>query len=505
MDSLKDPIFSSTVGMAYQPTARLFSVLTTLLVVCIYDYLTSVISKIYLFHTVCAVFGLSFFVLASYLADPMDGLGNVERSPDRYLGWICYFAIESYGSLMVALFWSFTNTIMDLEQAKGAYGMIISVAQIGAVLGSAVARNATIIGIPKLFVLVSLNIFSISLAMKMYSLMFRDTKTQTRCRSSTETDEIVVSSSRDNLNGVSSYSDVSTQVDDVAASMAVAIAWLTRVRVGFTDALKRFFGGFYDGLMLIIRHPYVTLLLFVATLDEIIVAMLDYQFKLLASVSTSSVPTASGLVHAGGEGDSSRFAQLLGNFGVLTNVTSFIFAFFGFSFLVRKLGVRLTLLIFPMCLFLTVIITNLVPNLWVLFIFLSTMKSMIFSLHDPVKELLFMPTSEAIKFKAGAWINVFGSRFAKACGSFVVTFAHGDVHRLRVLVEMPCIIISIVFMGCVYKAGLDFDYLTTNKIVVGREPCAIPLFSNPSDRTSSQSSRCRSDESELLELEPLQN
>jgi len=28
-------------------------------------------------------------------------------------------SIEAYGSLMVALFWSFTNSIMDLEQAKG--------------------------------------------------------------------------------------------------------------------------------------------------------------------------------------------------------------------------------------------------------------------------------------------------------------------------------------------------------------------------------------------------
>jgi len=407
---------------------------------------------------------MTFFVLATYLADPVDGLANVERSPDRYLGWICYFAIESYGSLMVALFWSFTNTIMDLEQAKGAYGMIISVAQIGAVLGSAVATNATVIGIPKLFVLVSLNILSISLAMKLYSLMFRDRDTQKRCRTATE-------SELSELLGPSTGSNRGPPRQE-----NVVIGWVVQFKIGLTSTIRKFCGGFYEGLMLIIRHPYVMLLLFVATLDETIVAMLDYQFKLLASVSTSSTPTDPSLVHSGDEGDSSRFAHLLGNFGVLTNLTSFIFAFFGFAFLIRKLGVRFALLIFPTCLFLTVIITNLVPNLWVLFVFLSTMKSMIFSLHDPVKELLFMPTSDAIKFKAGAWINVFGSRFAKACGSFVVTFAHGDIHRLRVLVEMPCIIISIVFMGCVYKAGLDFDYLTSKNITVGLEPIEKTMY-----------------------------
>lgn len=48
--------------------------------------------------------------------------------PNRYIGWVCYFSVEAYGSLMVAIFWSFTNSIMDLEQAKGTdntYAIII--------------------------------------------------------------------------------------------------------------------------------------------------------------------------------------------------------------------------------------------------------------------------------------------------------------------------------------------------------------------------------------------
>lgn len=51
------------------------------------------------------------------------------------MGWVSFVAIESYGSLAVALFWSFTNATVDLEAAKASYGLVIAGAQIGAILG----------------------------------------------------------------------------------------------------------------------------------------------------------------------------------------------------------------------------------------------------------------------------------------------------------------------------------------------------------------------------------
>jgi AAA family ATP:ADP antiporter len=123
---MKDPVFVSTVGMEYQPIAKVFSVLITLFVVCIYDFLTSLVSKPILFYIVSGFYGITFMIIAALLSDSDIGLENKNKSPQRLLGWIAYVTIESYGSLMVALFWSFTNSIMDLEQAKGAYGLIIS-------------------------------------------------------------------------------------------------------------------------------------------------------------------------------------------------------------------------------------------------------------------------------------------------------------------------------------------------------------------------------------------
>jgi AAA family ATP:ADP antiporter len=46
LDSLKDPILTKTVGIEYQPTAKFCSVITTMIVVCIYDYSRLKLNKI---------------------------------------------------------------------------------------------------------------------------------------------------------------------------------------------------------------------------------------------------------------------------------------------------------------------------------------------------------------------------------------------------------------------------------------------------------------------------
>ena len=76
LDSLKDPILVDTVGIEYQPYAKFSSVITTLVVVCIYDYLTSVVSKHTLFHIISGAFGTHMLVLAGLLSDPTIGLPN---------------------------------------------------------------------------------------------------------------------------------------------------------------------------------------------------------------------------------------------------------------------------------------------------------------------------------------------------------------------------------------------------------------------------------------------
>lgn len=427
LDSLKDPVLSTINGIEYQPLAKLGSVVVTLIITFVYEYATTKLRKLELFHFVSSVFGLAFLCISALLSDPSYGLKIEPKGPQNFVGWLAYFLIEAYGSLMVALFWSYTNSIMNLEEAKGAYGLIISVAQIGAILGSTMATQATKFGIPILFLLGSMTIFGISLLMKVYIIVLprRKSKSQT-------------SKKMDYLS--------STNMDTTLEGPAV----------------ERRSGGAFEGLSLVLRHRYTLLILGVSCVYEVVVTILDYQFKVLGAASVQHTPKDA----AGGDQHENEFALLLGHFGQMTNVFSFFVSLFGFSFLVNRLGVRTSLMIFPALLFAGVIITNLLSSLWVLFVVVSLIKALIFSFHDPVKELLYIPTSEAIKFKAKAWIDVFGARSAKALGSFICYSAFGDAATLRTVGELPCIIASVAVITLAYLAGSEFQRLVDNGIVI---------------------------------------
>jgi ATP/ADP translocase len=491
-DSLKDPILTNIVGIEYQPTAKFISVATTLCIVCLYDYLSSLVSKPNLFHIIAIVFGVIFICLSALIGDPSTGFDNKDRGPHRWTGWCAYFFTEAYGSLMVALFWSFTNSIMNLEEAKGAYGLILSIAQLGAISGSTLAANAPSIGISQLYLIGAMHIFCVSLLIKIYNIVYReDTSIRSRVRSISEHED-------DDDHDTNADSDAAAErkearaelqarirqqtIDSPAAasnqdlsSTEVVVASVTYASVTAVQVVRwciRGFSGFYEGLTLIFQHTYTLKLLGVSVLFEIVVTVLDYEFKLMGAHSVEHY-TEHLLLDAVKEGMDThysaeeKFAHLLGMFGQLTNSLSLLVALFGFSYLLRRLTVQVALLIFPVILFLSVILSNLVPTLSVMFAILTVLKALIFSLNEPVKELLYQPTSDAIKFKAKAWIDVFGCRLAKAVGSLITGYAAGDVVKLRLISEIPCIILSLLIVCLSWSIGKDFHQLIESNTVIG--------------------------------------
>ena len=98
LDSLKDPILTKFVGIEYQPVAKFCSVVTTLIVVCLYDFSTSIFSKQTLFHIIASIFGMLVLIMAAELGDPETGLSSsknsaIDKGPHRIIGWVCYFTI----------------------------------------------------------------------------------------------------------------------------------------------------------------------------------------------------------------------------------------------------------------------------------------------------------------------------------------------------------------------------------------------------------------------------
>lgn len=196
LDSLKDPILGALTDNnleTHQPPAKLFSVCTTLALVCFLEYFShekkrqhqlekirsdqevleaggswhrmpiesnpvsdgdeaddAVPSSIFALIGLpyCLAFGIMAYLLqfnpnVALTDGPEVTFGTNPQRLWATLGYFIFAAIESYGSLSVAAFWSYTNSNLSLEDAESFYGPIIAIAQLGAICGSSMVVAET--------------------------------------------------------------------------------------------------------------------------------------------------------------------------------------------------------------------------------------------------------------------------------------------------------------------------------------------------------------------------
>lgn len=229
--SLKDPIFVALVGIEYQPRAKILSLLIIFPLIMFYSKLVDLFSKTMLFYLFSG-FYILFFVSTGFLLQTGTwGLGaGAATGPNNALGWMLYVAIESFGSMMVAIFWSFANSIYKTEEAKKAYPIILFMAQCGAVAGPTVVTYSAEIGIANIIFGSGILIATIPLFVRWYAVLHKH--------------ELEVKEKRDG---------------------------------------KQHHAGLFEGVRIIATNPYVLGILGVSTIHESIHTVLDYQMKYVAS------------------------------------------------------------------------------------------------------------------------------------------------------------------------------------------------------------------------------
>lgn len=175
MRPLKDGIFLKMVGKQYLAWAKMTSVFIIVPLALIYAKLVDMVEKQKLFYVICTAY-MSFFLIASLmLRHPTIGLANTVPSPDRILGWFVYLSIESFGTLVIALFWSFVASNTKTTSAKKGYGLIIFCAQVGTILGPLMATQAISWGIPLLALITAIGIFLVPVLIKVFITVYPST------------------------------------------------------------------------------------------------------------------------------------------------------------------------------------------------------------------------------------------------------------------------------------------------------------------------------------------
>jgi ATP:ADP antiporter, AAA family len=151
---VKNAFFMHLVDPASLPYAKMVSISALIVLVVAYNELVDLCSAPTLIYFITGVYGTLFLFIAYALTHPAFA--------GAWLGWLLYVMVESFGSLVVALFWSYVASVSVVEQAKRGYPVVVAGAQLGAMVGSVfVMTQAVRFGGPGLVVIASVFIFSI--------------------------------------------------------------------------------------------------------------------------------------------------------------------------------------------------------------------------------------------------------------------------------------------------------------------------------------------------------
>uniref|UniRef100_A0A7S3KZI7 ADP,ATP carrier protein n=1 Tax=Amphora coffeiformis TaxID=265554 RepID=A0A7S3KZI7_9STRA len=447
--SLKDPVLTALCGVAVIPKAKMLSVVVVLAVVSIYNaFLDSEIPRHKLFY-LFGTFYLGLFTLISFLLmHPTIGLANQQQSPTRILGWISYCSIESFGSVMVSLFWSFANSNFSLKEAKASYGVMVATAQVGSILGPTLVNwFAEAYGPAQMYLLGASCMLWLQLTMYAYVTFYGTTERNATTTTTT----------------TSQQQQQKQEQQDCGSKK--------------TEAPKKAKPGILEGLQLFVKYNYVKGIFAISCLFMVEVTIVDFTMKVLArDYFVGEHPCTRGdscwdYTAAANHGMSldatAAFTKFMGFFGQATNTLSLIMSLFGTSAVIRYLGLRLTLLLFPTLCLAVICAVRLHPTLYVVFGAMIALKAASYSLNNPTKEMLYQPTSSAVRYKAKSWIDIFGARGSKALGS-VVTNAFSD--NTVALVSNGSLVGMAVASFLIWNArfmGKLFDEYTTSGYIVG--------------------------------------
>lgn len=425
---LKDGIFSDFLDFgSYQPFAKILSLVLIVPLIIFYNKLIDRFSRNKLFYVLTIGYA-SVAILFAFLFSAYSGFGIGTASAyvgakgsslfvsllksfwgRPIIGWMWYVFVESFGSLLVALFWAFTSDITKPGAARRGFPMIALLGQMGNILG------------PKFI-------------------------TAKRFGFATSSPVVVI---------------LAMLILCVGGLLWLFITVTPKEQlVGFEDAQveqkefeksKKEEPGFLDGLKHLLKHKYLLGIAGIIIFYEIIVTLIDYFFKLTAKAQ-----------YAGEAGMSGYLA----GYGVWTGIVATICVLFGINNIQRKLGMKASLVVMPLLVLVAVLALRFFPSLQVAFWIMVFAKAVNYALNQPSLKQAYIPTTKESKYKAQSWIEMFGGRSSKAVGSGI-NLVNGFSPAAYMLLSLiiPLGLIGIWIFVAIFVARTYTKAVKENKVV----------------------------------------
>ncbi len=357
---VKDSVFASIVGIDYQPYAKVLSLFVIVPLIILYGKLLDMLPRHKVFYLLTALYGIAALIFGWFLSHPLYGIPNTIEDPTRVIGWMWYVFVESFGSLIVALFWAFTADITSDKAARRGFPLIALFGQFGNILGPLVlrARYWGFAHSGPIVLIVGPLMFCIGLLMWVFMRVIPK-----------------------------------EQLVGYQAKPAEGVV-----------AKEKEEPGFFEGLKLLLTQPYLLGIFLVTGIYETIVTIFDFHMKSMVS-ATYPLELAR--------------ADYLTTYAVTTGIVSFLSVLFGINNIQRRLGMKASLLAMPLLVAAAVVVLKMYPALSVTFWIMVIAKAINYALNQPTLKQLYIPTTRDTQYKAQAWIEMFGSRGSKATGSTI--------------------------------------------------------------------------------------
>lgn len=358
MRTLKDSLFVLLSGADNLPWAKNVSLILMIPTIAFYSKLLDKFPKIKLLATLPSfVYGTVILCYSGFIWLFESGV-IASSVVTKCLGYFWYFFVESFGSLIVALFWSFLSDITSVEASKKGFPLIYALAQIGQM-----AFPFALITMPA-----SLHVTSNAISMILIVCLLLL------------------------IHPLVKYIAKATPKEDLVAQ---------NVETNSNQKKKK--TGFLEGLKLLFTTPYLACIFFSLAFYEVISTIFDFNFKYEASLVYSGV----------------QLTKYYATYTEIVGFVTFLFLIFGINKITKRLGITASLIIVPSFFGLATLGFLKIQSLDFLLLLAVASKSVNYALNGPSLKQLYVPTSPEARSKAQAWIETFGSRSAKGSGSLL--------------------------------------------------------------------------------------
>lgn len=362
---LKNGIFCTFVGPEQLPWAKTASLLIFFPLIMVYTKLLDAFKREKVFYLLSYIYGGLALIFASYLffATGKAVTGDA-TSASAFSYWFTlivnyafYIWVESYGSLLIALFWAISTDITSPDSAKKGFSFVVALGQFGGIIGPVL-----IAGLPNMlgYETNALSIVIVACTIFISMLLLKDFFKKTPSHLLT------------------SYHGSNEAAEE-----------------------KEQEPGFLEGFWLLISHKYLLGIFAVIAFPEIIMTIVDMHFNTLASQHYTGT----------------ELTRYLGYYGSSVNFFALLFLLLGAGKITNIFGLGMSLLLMPFIYGLAMLGFISLNSLNFLFVLMACSKAVNYALNGPAIKQLYIPTTHDVRFKSQAWIETFGSRGSKEAGS----------------------------------------------------------------------------------------